>query len=222
MKKILLAVNTILFLAVIVATVHAESVIVGSDSTLIVDGDVYTLKSQPPNYTGLMWEEEQGAMKVCGCGAQAFRAMQAMAAYLGMDEFSRSIAIKTGWSTDGAEEMSVGKMGWINGVNFSYGEAVTDPDYLTLQDAWYRFTVHGRTFLVTSDAHNYRFTPDPSHPGHHEGWSFFDYRTYAKTHATGPEKAYFKDVVRPQFISNLMGETVFDVSLEVRAGRYWK
>lgn len=217
-RNTLFTVHLVLALFLITAVAHAKPVIVGSDSTLIVDEDVYTLKSEPPNYTGLMWEDGNSGKQVCGCGTMAFRAMQAFIKYLclGKDKISRTVHIETGWSTPGAEEMYVEKMGW---TRFSYADVAADPRYLTIEDAWYRFTLGGRSFLVTSDVHNYRFTPDPNHPGYHADWDFFAYRTYAKTQASGPEKAYFRDVVRPQYISNLMGETVFDVRLEVKTGR---
>jgi len=212
-RKLLLTFAALPLLAVGHAA-HAATVTVGSESTISVDGTFYTLVGEKPN--GIMWEDDGlGGYKACGCKMSAFRALQALGDYLGMnDTFTTSaISIKTGWNTHGPEELYVETLGWVEGVNFSYADPITGVQYLTLADSWYEFTIGGHTYRVNLDDSIYDFTPDSNHAGYHADWDFFEYRTFAQTTTgTAAEKTYFVNVVKPQLMDTLKGETTFEVS----------
>lgn len=197
-------------------TVHAASVMVGAASTISVDGLSYTLVGDKPN--GVMWEEDgQGGYKSCGCKMSAFRALQAVGDYLGLNDTFTTAAMRitTGWNTHGPEELYDETLGWKMGENFDYASPITDTKNLTLADAWYEFTLvpGGEGYRVNFDAWNYRFTHDSTLAGYHSDWDFFAYRTFAQnTIGTSDEMVYFRTVVRPQFIDNLKGETRFEVN----------
>jgi len=225
MKKQMLLTLAALPLLAGVNIAHADSVTVGSESTISVDGKSYTLVSAAPDYSGVMWEDNgSGGYQACGCRMSAFRALQAVGDYLHMnDTFSTSaISIRTGWNTDGPEEMYLETLGWEQDVNFSYASPITDNKYLTLADSWYEFTTGGHTYRVSLDASIYEFTPNTSHTGYHYDWDFFDYRTFAKTTpGIVPEKDYFKTVVKPQLVVKLEGAAQFDVQPVPIPGAIW-
>jgi len=199
---------------------HADSVTVGPESTISVDGTSYTLVAPHPE--GVMWDTPT---KACGCKMFGFRALQAVGDYLGLnDTFARGgMGVTTGWNTHGAEDLYIETFDWVNGGGeFAYASPITASPYLTLADAWYEFTIGGAPYRVQADASLYDFTPDPSHAGYHADWDFFDYRTHAQT-TTGSsnEKVYFQNVVRPQFITHLQGATQFDVTPVPIPGAVW-
>lgn len=206
---------------------HVEFVTVGSDDLesddiVVVDGVRYKLISSMPEVpgpdrpdgTGLMWEwnSANNQWKSCICQMVAFRALQAFSKYARMaDIHSEYFDITTGWNTDGPDEL-MELIDWQG--TFSYADPITDNDYLTLDDAWYDFTIFNLTVRVRSTADNYQFVHNADHDGYHEDWDFFDYRTAFKTgNGTMAEKNYFKNVVRPQIVNNLKGETVLKVGL---------
>lgn len=194
-----------------VSTAHAAGVTVGAESTISVDGTSYTLVADY-SADGVMWDNPT---KACGCKMSAFRALQAVGDYLDMnDTFSTSaISIRTGWNTDGPEELYLETMPWVEGVNFSYATPITATKNLTLDDSWYEFTTGGHTYRVSMDQSTYYFKPDTGHAGYHSDWDFFEYRTFAQTTTGTPnEKVYFANVVKPQLINNLKGATSFEIN----------
>lgn len=147
----------------------------------------------------------------------SFRALQAVITQTATTDLSSAgTTIVAGWNTEGPEELFVENMPWVDGVNFSYGDGLTENSQMTLADAWFVFSVNGAgVFRVSSSAANYAFTPDAAHEGYHADWDFFDYRTYFQTHATmDAEKMYFRDVVRPQIVANFKNGASFEVETQ--------
>lgn len=223
MKKLTIGVCILVFVFGLSAAAYAERVTVDLDSTLTVDGNVYQLISDKPSSggpdvpdgTGLMWEwnSDKGTWKACLCRMVAFRALQALEKNLGLTDIkSDQINIVTGWNTHGPEEIYVDLMSWVEGDNFSYAGDITPGADLTLDDAWFRFTVEGYgTYEVTSSSLNYEFDHDENALGYHDDWDFFEYRSYFKKNEIGAEKAYFSSVIRSQIVDNLTGTSYFDV-----------
>jgi len=230
MKKLLFILSAIAIVLLFEAAgVAGETLVtVGAENLVIVDGSTYKLVSPkpatgdpavtpPPADTGLMWEwsAAKGDWKSCLCRMGGFRALQAVGTFLSIDDFNSSrTSIVTGWNTHGPEELFVENMPWVEGTNFSYAAPITSGTQLTLDDAWFTFTIDGiGTYRVSTFARNYKIDHDTGHPGYHVGWDFFDYRTYYKTH-TGmdAEKEYFRDVVRGQIVNNYKGDTRFNIS----------
>lgn len=201
-------------------TAHADSVTVGVESTISVDGKSYTLVAPYPD--GVMWDD---AIKACGCKMFGFRALQAVGDYLGLDDtFTRSgMGVTTGWNTHGADELYIDTFDWVNGGGaFAYTSPITATPYLALADAWYEYTIGGHTYRVQADASIYEFNHNTSHAGYHADWDFFDYRMYAQTATDSTdEKNYFLTVVRPQLITHLQGATQFDVRPVPIPGAVW-
>jgi len=210
MKRFLMLFQVALFLILTVSLAGAVTITVAPESTVVVDGNHYTLVT-PPGGGGLMWEGN----KACLCAMTAFRALQAFGTFLSLSEFdSHQISITTGWNTHGPEELFVDKMTWVAGVNFAYADPITASPQLTLQDAWYNFTYQGNIYRVDSHYNNYRFSPVSSAPGYVAGWDFFAYRTAVQTGtATPAQRNYFRDIIRPQIVANLEGQTWFDVAV---------
>ncbi len=208
----------------------AETVTVGAENAVTVDGSVRKLVSAapttgdpavtpPPAGTGLMWEWESsgGTWKACLCRMFSFRALQAVMVHTAATDLSSAgTKIIAGWNTEGPEELFVENMPWVEGVNFSYGEGLTENSQMTLDDVWFVFSINGAgVFRVSASVANYAFTPDTTHEGYHADWDFFDYRTYFKTHATmDAEKKYFRDVVRPQIVANFKNGASFEVETQ--------
>ena len=224
MKKFAIGVSILLsFILGLSGVAFAQLVTLSSDSALTVDGNVYQLISAKPatdgpgvpDGTGLMWEwnSGNGSWKNCLCRMVAFRALQALQNSLGLASInSDQINIVTGWNTHGPEETYVDAMTWVEGVNFDYADDITDGAYLTLNDAWFVFTIEGvGTYEVTSSYENYLFEHDSTVAGYREDWDFFDYRTHVKDVGTGDEVAYFSQVIRGQVVENLKGTTYFNV-----------
>ena len=128
----------------------------------------------------------------------------------------------TGWNTDGPEELFVDNMPWTE-ADLTYADPITANEYLTLEDAWYKFTIEGTgTYLVSSKAGNYAIDADTGHTGYQDGWDFFDYRTYFKTNqGLDDTKFYFRDVARPQIVENFEGGTSFDVTPVPLPAAFW-
>ncbi|MBM9612866.1 PEP-CTERM sorting domain-containing protein [Desulfobulbus rhabdoformis] len=198
------------------ATAEASPVYLGADSSLSVDGNSYTLVSEAPDTSGLMWEEKSpgsGEYKICLCSMFAYRAIQAFGQYLGISDLgTTTIDAVTGWSTDGPEHIFT-TLGWVVGTGFNYTDPITDSALLTLGDAWISFTIDTTTYKFSSLAENYAFTDDMSHAGYQTGWDFFNYRTHFKTHADMDDiKTYFQEVVRGQVVSNFKNGAAFEVT----------
>lgn len=222
MKRLMMGLTLFILIPVLAGAAFAGRVTVGTDGGLTVDGAVYQLISPAPaapgpdvpQGTGLMWEWDGSSWKACLCQMVSFRALQAVEKYLDLSglESSRT-GIVTGWNTHGPEELYVDLMPWEENLNFQYADPITAGSSLSIDDAWFRFTIEGKgTYEVKSDAENYRFTHDKTHAGYHEDWGFFDYRTFVKGGQSGPEKFYFSQHIRSQIVDNLKGETVFQVS----------
>lgn len=225
MRKIVLPIMIVMLTGYLWGCRHAEFLTVGSDDMvsediLVVDGVEYDLISDMPGIsgpnrpdgTGLMWEwnTDNNQWKTCICQMVAFRALQVFSEYTGMTDIqSTYFNITTGWNTDGPEELLTA-VDWQGG--FSYAETITDNEYLTLDDAWYDFAIPGFIIRIRSMADNYDFVHNTTHEGYREDWDFFDYRTAFKTDSgTTAEKAYFKNVVRPQVVDNFKAETVYEI-----------
>ena len=202
---------------------------VSAEDGITIDGSEYILISdkpagaQPLDPPGLMWEYEVDHWKACICRMVAYRSLQALEQKLGLGNIdSSSINILTGWNTDGPEELYIDNMPWTE-TDLAYADPITASEYLTLEDAWYEFTIEGTGIcLVGSQAENYAIDADTEHDGYQEGWDFFDYRTYFKTN-TGMDdtKLYFKDVARPQIVENFKGATSFDVTPVPLPAAFW-
>lgn len=204
-------------LILVSGTARAAIVPIDSNDPIVVDGTSYKLVTDAPDYSGLMWEETQpgsGVYKTCLCSMFSFRALQALAQFLDLDNLDKAaITIVSGWNTDGPEHIFVDSMGWDGGSTFSYTDPITASSELTLEDAWITFTVGGTTYKVSSLAENYSFTDDTDHPGYRDEWDFFDYRTHFKTTSeTDDAKNYFRDVIRSQVVANFTDGAAFDVT----------
>ncbi|MBL0699980.1 MAG: VPLPA-CTERM sorting domain-containing protein [Desulfosarcina sp.] len=203
---------------------------VGAGDGITIDGSGYILKSEEPTGKppidpppGLMWEYATDHWKACICRMVGYRALQALDQHLGLGNInSSSINILTGWNTDGPEEIFVDNMPWTED-DLTYADPITANEDLTLGDAWYKFSIEGTgTYLVSSQAVNYTIDADIEHSGHQEGWDFFAYRTYFKTHSGMDDtKMYFKDVARPQIVENFKGATSFDVTPVPLPAAFW-
>ncbi|NDY71391.1 hypothetical protein DO021_21160 [Desulfobacter hydrogenophilus] len=224
MKKLTIGLCILAFVFGLSAAAHAEFITVGSDSILTVDGAEYQLISakpssdgpEVPDGTGLMWEwnSTSTTWQACLCRLTAFRALQALETSLNLTTItSDQIDIVTGWNTHGPEEMYVDLMTWVENDNFSYAGDITPGADLTLDDAWFIFTIEGiGTYEVTSSAQNYAFEHDVDAAGYQADWDFFDYRRYVKNGGTGDESTYFSSVIRSQVVENLTGTTYFEVN----------
>lgn len=140
------------------------------------------------------WETaEDGSLEPCACRMLSFRALQTLS-----KQFDKGIIPKddlkifTGWTTDGPEELFIGKMGWSS-QDLSFTADATAMPYLTAADMVFYFvqksTNRAWKVWAASDLHS------PA---------FFEYRTLIKTNAaTAEQKKLFKGVIKAQAIKNL-------------------
>lgn len=216
------AATLVAILLLTATTCLATTVTVGSGAIYNVDGTTYNLitdplATDPPDYSGLMWEETSpgsGTYKACLCSMFSFRALQAIGQSLNITDLNSAYtSIVAGWNTDGPEHIFVDSMGWKIGTNFAYADPIPASKDLGLKDAWLTFTIDGTTYKVSSLAENYAFTANTTHGGYHEGWDFFAYRTYFQsTSGMDATKEYFRDVIRGQIVENFKKGAAFDIT----------
>lgn len=224
MKRFAIGVSVLLFIFGLSGVAYAQLVTVAATPiSITVDQNSYQLISEKPEAsgptipdgTGLMWEwnSDKNVWKTCLCRMVAFRALQALEDYLGLEGInSNQVNIVTGWNTHGPEELYVDLMPWVEDVNFNYVDNITPGADLTLNDAWFIFTVEGYgSYKVSSSASNYEYQDDVNVAGYTEGWDFFDYRSYVKNGGTEDAATYFANVIRSQVAENFKGATCFEV-----------
>jgi hypothetical protein len=155
----------------------------------VKDNDVITTY----DLDDVKWETENGETKICLCRCLCFRALQTLVAQFEDGLIPKDdIAIFTGWTTDGPEELFIEVMGWSDD-DLEFMADLTDPAYLTIEDAYFFFIQKstGKVWKVVAKEDLYPM-------------EFFTYRTLVKTgSATQEQKAFFQKSLRPQAVANM-------------------